>query len=86
MKIQRFPQGTRVRLRRGRYPIDPSLLGREGTVVALHRTHGSRYRVQLHDEQELRLFDESELEVVQPVAGVEEAGAHQGGGGSDAPN
>jgi hypothetical protein len=85
MKIQRFPQGTRVRVRRGDYPIAADLEGREGTVVSLHRTRGSRYNVQLSDEEGLLAFDESELEVVTARAALEEAGAHQGGGGSDSP-
>jgi hypothetical protein len=85
MKIQRFPQGTRVRVRRGNYPISADLEGREGIVVSLHHTRGSRYSVQLSGEDGLRSFDESELEVVTARATLEEAGAHQGGGESDSP-
>jgi hypothetical protein len=28
-----IPEGTRIRIRRGQFPVDPSLLGRTGTVV-----------------------------------------------------
>jgi hypothetical protein len=86
VKIQLFPQGTRVRVRRGDYPLDPSVKGRAGTVLLLHRTRGTRYGVQLDGEDGIRAFDESELELLEARTSIEEAGAHRGGGGSDAPS
>lgn len=86
VKIQLYPQGTRVRVKRGAYPIDPTLVGREGMVVHLHRNVPVRYGVELDGEDSLRSMDESELEPITSPAGLEEAGAHRGGGGSDAPS
>lgn len=83
VKIQRFPQGTPVRIRRGDYPLGAEFEGREGLVIALKRRTGRRYMIQLEGESQLRLFDESELEATGTVASLEEAGAHQGGGASD---
>lgn len=86
IKIPLYAQGARVRVRRGDYPMDPRLLGREGTVVSLHRNMPRRYRVELDDESGFHSFDESELELLSSPAGLDEAGAHQGGSSSDAPS
>ncbi len=56
------PQGTRVRVRRGRFPIDPALVGREGLVVFLDDYRPGRYGVVLDGEEERRDFAEDELE------------------------
>lgn len=84
VRIHLHPQGTRVRVRRGRYPIDPSLEGREGTVLILDRTKMARYQVQLDGERSLRSFDESELEKISSPASIEDTGSYRGGGASDA--
>jgi hypothetical protein len=81
--IHRHPQGARVVLRRGRYPLDPGLEGREGTVILLHPTSKDRYGVQLDGESAIRSFDESELEVTARGRTPGDAGAHQGGASSD---
>jgi len=83
VRIQLYPQGTPVRIRRGDYPLEAKFEGREGLVIGLKRRTGRRYMVQLEGESQLRLFDESELEATGAVASLAEAGAHQGGGGSD---
>ena len=56
------PQGTRVRLRRGRLPMDPGLTGRTGTVVELSDYRPGRYGVVLDGEEAVREFREDELE------------------------
>lgn len=83
VRIQRFPQGTRVRVRRGDYPLAPEMEGREGMVVTLQRRTGRQYLVQLDGEDQFHRFDESELVALAPGAPLSEAGAHQGGGASD---
>jgi hypothetical protein len=55
-------QGTRVRVRRGRYPIDPRLVGRTGLIVQTDDYRPGRYAVRLDDETEQREFTEDELE------------------------
>ena len=62
VRIHLYPQGTRVRIRRGDFPIDPTLEGREGTVLLLEGRVPGRYHVQLDGEDRFRAFDESELE------------------------
>jgi hypothetical protein len=64
VKIQLHPQGTRVRIRRGRFPLDPSILGRTGTVIVLYRVGGERYGIQLDGDSRIRVFTEDELEVI----------------------
>jgi hypothetical protein len=86
VQIPLHSQGTRVRIRRGDYPVDASLVGRQATVIHLHRNMPRRYAVQLDGESGLRSFDESELEAISTPVGLEEAGAHQGGGSSDSPS
>ena len=57
-----YPQGTRVRVRRGRYPIDPATLGRTGLVVGTDEYRPERYGVVLDGDSERLEFDEDELE------------------------
>jgi len=59
-----YPQGTRVRVRRGRFPMAKELLAREGTVVFLDDYRPGRYGVVLDDEQDRRDFSEDELEAL----------------------
>jgi hypothetical protein len=61
VRIQIHPKGTRVRVRRGRLPLNPAAEGRTGTVVRLLRD-GSRYGVQLDGEAAISVFAEDELE------------------------
>ncbi|GEM_PF-1607394 len=84
VKIQKFPQGARVRVKRGDFPLDPAFEGLEGIVVVLHRKQGRRYWVQIDGREGLDAFDESELTPIWSPASIREAGAHQGGSGSDA--
>jgi hypothetical protein len=57
-----YPQGTRVRVRRGRYPLDPRLIGKTGLIVETDEYRPQRYGVVLDEESEQREFDEDELE------------------------
>jgi len=62
MRVQIFPQGTRVRVHGGPFPVDPTVEGRTGLVVRKGSTYGNRYAVQLDGETHLRAFVEEELE------------------------
>lgn len=55
------PAGSRVAVKRGRFPMDPALLDRVGLVVELSDYRPERYGVVLDGEQEVRDFHESEL-------------------------
>ena len=56
------PQGTRVTVRQGSFPIDPTLVGRSGIVLHQPRGGGVRYGIQLDGETRIRVFTEEELE------------------------
>lgn len=56
------PTGTRVTVRRGRFPLDAGLVGRTGTVVELSDYRPGRYGVVLDGEERVRDFHESELD------------------------
>ena len=58
----RFAQGTRIHVRRGRYPMDPALIGRTGVVIETDDYRPDRYGVVLDEEDEVRDFNEDELE------------------------
>ena len=62
IKTYRFAQGTRVRVRRGRWPMDPTLIGRTGLIVETDDYRPQRYGVVLDEEDEVREFAEDELE------------------------
>lgn len=54
--------GTRVRLRRGRFPTDPGLVGREGVVVFNSQYAPNRVDVTLDGDAQIRTFPPEELE------------------------
>jgi hypothetical protein len=56
--------GTRVRLRRGRFPTDPALAGREGVVVFNSQYEANRVDVALDGDAEIRTFPPEELEIL----------------------
>ena len=62
IRIPVYTQGTRVRLRRGRYPLDPRLIGKTGLIVGTDDYRPERYGVVIDEESEQREFDEDELE------------------------
>lgn len=85
VKVQLYPQGTRVRVRESAFPLDPSVPGRTGLVVHLRRYGGTKYGVQLDGETGVRVFTEEELEPLGPDPDPSEAGMKGAEGGSDTP-
>lgn len=67
-----FPQGTRVRVKRGRFPMDAGLVGRTGLVVQVDDHRPGRFGVVLDGEEEERDFAQDELEVVEEAGALEE--------------
>jgi hypothetical protein len=59
-----YTLGTRVRLRRGRLPMNPQLVGRTGIVVALDDYQPGKYGVVLDGEPGVRELAEDELDRV----------------------
>lgn len=57
--------GARVRVRRGRFPLDPRLPGRTGTVVINSPYRAKEVGVVLDGEADMRTFSPGELEVVE---------------------
>lgn len=57
-----IPEGARVRIRRGELPLDPTAIGRMGTVVESTEYQAHRYLVILDGEHEPRVFAPGELE------------------------
>jgi hypothetical protein len=74
IQTYRFSQGTRVRVRRGRFPMDPTLIGRAGMVVGTDDYRPQRYGVVLDDEVEVRELAEDELEPLTEAKPAERAG------------
>jgi hypothetical protein len=56
------PQGTRVRLRRGRFPLSAELVGRTATVVELDEYRPGRYGVVLDGDAEVLDMAADELD------------------------
>lgn len=56
-----FPKGTRVRVKRGHYPLDPDLVGRTGVVYDTSPYRPGKYEVVLDGESAVREFAEEEL-------------------------
>src|SRR5690606_28155905 len=56
-----IPQGARVRVRRANLPLDPSAIGRIGTVVDSSEYHAHCYGVILDGEEHARVFAAAEL-------------------------
>jgi Lon protease-like protein len=73
MKIHLYPQGTRVRIGSGRFPMQPALVGETGTVVSLESGGGARYGVQLDGEARIRVFLEDELQPLPRPSGARAA-------------
>lgn len=60
-----LPRGARVRVKRGRFPTDPSLIGRSGTVVEHSVYSAHKVDVTLDGEPRIRTFAVDEVEVVE---------------------
>ncbi len=61
VQVHRYPEGTRVVIRRGRLPMDPDTVGRAGIVLRHDDSVPDRYLVQLDGEPGARRFSEDEL-------------------------
>ena len=64
IRTSRFAQGTRIRVRRGHFPMDPQLIGRTGLIVETDDYRPQRYGVVLDEEVEVRELNEDEIEPV----------------------
>ena len=62
MQTFRYPEGTRVEIRRGAFPMSADLVGRQGLVVEVDDYRKGRYGIQLDGEDRVRDFAEDELE------------------------
>jgi hypothetical protein len=74
IRTYRFAQGTRVRVRRGRFPMDPALIGRTGLIVGTDDYRPQRYGVVLDEEDEVRDLADDELEPLTDAKPPERAG------------
>lgn len=77
-----YVQGTRVKIRKGIFPMDPALLGRTGLVIETDDYRPKHYGVQLDGESRVRDFTEDELEPLEegkPVARAGDLGPTVGG-------
>jgi hypothetical protein len=61
MKISRFPQGSRVQIQKGSFPLDPAMIGRTGMVLDHDRANPHKVNVQLDGEESIRTFMDFEL-------------------------
>jgi hypothetical protein len=61
------PDGARLKVRRGAFPMAPDLIGRTGVVVELDDYRPGRYGVVLDGETAVRDLAEDELE---PIRGT----------------
>lgn len=62
------PAGTRVKIKQGNFPQDPTLIGRTGVVVAASEYQTQSLGVALDDSTEVRYFAPGELEVTHAPA------------------
>jgi hypothetical protein len=74
IQTYRFSQGTRIRVRRGRFPMDPTLIGRTGLIVETDDYRPLRYGVVLDEEVEVRELNEDEIEPIAEAKPPERAG------------
>lgn len=65
-----IPVGARVKVQRGRFPVDPRLLHRTGTVVENSQYYPHKVAVTLDGEDETRVFAPGELAVVEGPAAL----------------
>lgn len=59
-----IPEGTRVRVKRGRFPMDPAVVGREGYVTEHSQYYPAKVGVALDGVPETYTFAPEELEVI----------------------
>ena len=59
-----LPRGTRVKIKRGRFPADPATVGREGIVVEHSQYFPHKVEVSLDGDPSIHTFAPDEVEVV----------------------
>lgn len=59
-----LPRGTRVRIQRGRFPADPSLVGQEGMVVEHSQYFPHKVEVSLDGDPRVHTFAPDEVKIV----------------------
>lgn len=64
----RFAQGSRIEIRRGRFPMDSDLIGRTGMVLEIDEYRPGRYGVVLDGDERVRDFAEDELTLLETAA------------------
>jgi hypothetical protein len=57
-----LPVGTRVKIRRSNFPLDPALVGRTGTIIISNDYRPNAYAVLLDGETETRVVGRAEVE------------------------
>ena len=67
MRTAVYSPGMRVKIRRGAFPMDDTLVGSTGLIIVVDGFTPIRYGVTLDGESEVREFSEDELE---PYAGA----------------
>jgi wyosine [tRNA(Phe)-imidazoG37] synthetase (radical SAM superfamily) len=67
ISIPLIPEGTRVKVKRGRVPQDPALTGRAGTVVIASEYRPQAIAIALDGEPMIRYFMPDELEVTREL-------------------
>ncbi len=73
-----IPEGTRVKIKRGIFPLDPALVGRTGVVVGASEYQVQNVAVALDDSTQVHHFNPVELEVTtQPALPPEREAAKQ---------
>lgn len=65
-----LPHGTRVKVKRGRFPTNPELVGQTGVVVEHTQYFPHKVSVSLDGDPEIRTFAPDEIELVSAPAEV----------------
>jgi hypothetical protein len=63
-----IPEGTRVKVKQGVFPLDPELIGRTGVVVAATEYQTENVGIALDNSTDVRYFSVDELEVISQAA------------------
>jgi hypothetical protein len=67
ISIPLIPEGTRVKVKRGRIPQDPAVTGRNGTVVIANEYRPQAIAVALDGDQGIHYFMPDELDVTKEL-------------------
>lgn len=59
-----LPRGARVRIKRGRFPTNPAMVGREGVVVEHSQYFPHKISVSLDGDPKIETFAPDEVELV----------------------